>query len=135
MAKVLIRMAACGFELNFGEIVVAESSGIQFAVEKRWAEYLGFKIVSEEEIPQFYDDLKLVLQMNSSQPYIYPFRKEDIRELGRLMSHVGSVARVDADHKARILMMWQDGKVLHEHKTIDHFYDGMTEAEIEHSRF
>lgn len=138
MAKTLIRMAACGFELNFGTIVVGELDGIKFAIEDWRAEPMGIKYEESEEIPAFFDDLKLVVHWGASaQVYIYPFNKEDIKPLGLALSKLCNdpVCRVDVSHKARILMMWEDGKVLHEQKTIDHFYDGMSKEEIEYSRF
>lgn len=138
MAQVLIRKGADGFELNFGPLVVAELNGIRFAIQDWRAKQLGLTFV-EEEIPEFFDDLKLEMQYAVAQISAFPFSKADIKPLGKALSELdalgGTPERVDVHHKARILMMWKQGEVISEQKAIDHFYSGMTEEEIEHSRF
>jgi len=135
MAKALIRMAACGFELNFGNIVIGKMGDVRFALEDWRAEQLGVECEEAEEIPQFFDDLKLVVDMGGAQIYVYPFKKEDIKPLGQMLSSLYPCYFVSVDHKSRMLMAWDRGEVVHEQKTIDHFYDGMSEEEIEYSRF
>lgn len=139
MAQILIRKGADGFELNFGTLVVAELNGVQFAIEDWRAKQLGLKFAEEGEIPEFFDDLKLVMQYAVAQIYVYPFNKADIKPLGKALSELdglgGLPERVDVQHSARILMMWKQGAVFSEQKTIDEFYSDMTEEEIERSRF
>ncbi|MNM08984.1 hypothetical protein D3C81_190640 [compost metagenome] len=138
MAEMLIRMASCGFELNFGTVVVGELDGIKFVIEDWRAEPMGIKYEEPEEIPAFIDDLKLVVHWGASaQVYVFPFNKEDIKPLGVALSKLCSdpVCRVNVSHHSRNLMAWENGEVVWEQRTIDHFYSGMTEAEIERSRF
>lgn len=139
MAESLIRKGADGFELNFGPLVVAEFNGIQFAIEDWRAKEQGFKIIEVEEIPAFFDDLKIVMQYAVAQIYIYPFNKADIKPLGKALSaHAGSKRapnRVDVVYLSRILMMWENGNAVGEQHSIDHFYSEMSEEEIERSRF
>jgi len=138
MVTTVIRKNADGFDVNFGNLVICEVAGIRCAMEDWRAKQLSVTVVDEEEIPEFFDDLKLVMQFAVAQIYVYPFDKADIKPLGKALSELkalGNVERVDVQHNARALMMWKQGAVFSEQKTIDHFYCDMTEAEIERSRF
>lgn len=139
MANNVIRKGADGFELNFGPLVVAELDGVQFAIEDWRAKQLGLKIIEVEEIPEFFDDLKLVMQYAVAQVNVFPFNKADIKPLGKVLSTLTGLGdvpnRVDVSHRARILMMWEKGVVLNGPVAIDFFYSGLTEEEIERSRF
>lgn len=134
MTNNVIRKNADGVEVNFGPLVVAELDGIKFVLEDWRAQQLGVGYEEGVEIPPFLDDLKIVVNWRNTQIFVYPLKKEDIRVLGRALSTLGSF-RIDAEYYSRILMMWEDGCVTSEHKTIDHFYSGMTEEQIERSRF
>ena len=138
MVNTVIRKNADGFDVNFGNLVVCEVAGIRCTMEDWRAKQLCVTVVDEEVIPEFFDDLKLVMQFAAAQIYVYPFNKADIKPLGKALSELttlGNVERVDVQHNARALMMWKQGVVFSEQKTIDHFYSEMTEEEIERSRF
>lgn len=138
MVKDIIRMHDSGIELNFGPLVVVEHGGIKFAMEDWRAEQLGFKVL-EEEVPEFFTELKLIMQYAIAQISVYVFTKEDIRPLGKALSLVSTLGgcpnRVDVQYRARILMMWERGAVTKEAVTLDHYYDDLSEEEIEAARF
>jgi len=134
MVDSVIRKNVDGIEVDFGPLVIAELDGVRFAIEDWRAKMLQFAYV-EGDIPDFYDDLKLVINFGQAQVYVYVFNKEDLRTLGMAFSKLHRVVRVDVVHKSRNLMMWVEGVVVSQSVTIDKFYAGCTPEEIEHSRF
>lgn len=138
MAKIVIRKNVDGFDVDFGTLVIAELAGIKFATEDWRATQLDLSFVETEEpedIPAFLDDLKVVINWGNTQIYVYPFNKADIKPLGLAFSAHRPDCRIDVQHRARILMMWEGGGVTCEQRTIDEFYLDMTPEEIERSRF
>ncbi|HHZ7224964.1 TPA: hypothetical protein ACWLXL_004392 [Pseudomonas aeruginosa] len=142
MKKDVIRKSADGFELNFGPLVIVEVAGFRAATQDWRAKQLGLAIVEqaeEEEIPEFLDDLPLIMKYAIAEITVYPFEKADIKVLGKALSELDGLGdvpnRVVVEHHARVLMTWENGAQVGEQYTLDHFYDGLSAEEIERSRF
>jgi hypothetical protein len=133
--KTVIRKGQDGFEINFGQLVIAELDGTIFAIDEMYAKIHGISFTVVEEIPEFVFTPTLWIQRSSSQAIVHVFDKKDLGPLGVALSGIDKVDRVDANHKARILQIWKNGEAFSERKTIDEFYLDMTPEEIEASRF
>lgn len=139
MAKNVTRKNADGIEVNFGDLVVCDIAGTKCVMEDWRATLLNATVLKEEIVCDFLDDLKLVVQFITAQVYVYPLNKADIRPLGKALSALdipnAHINRVDVVHKGCMLLVFEDGMECCGQRTIDSFYDGMSEEEIERSRF
>ena len=142
MVNDIIRKGVDGFELNFGPLVIVEVAGVRAAVQDWRAKQLGLTIVEQaegEELPEFLDDLKLVMQYAIAQIDVYPFDRADVKTLGKALSEIDTLGdypnRVDVSYMSRILMMWEQGTAIGEPRAIEDFYDGLTVEQIERGRF
>ena len=122
-------------ETDYGMMSVYEIGGIQFVARAGQAEYLrGATVVTTQEIPAFVSHitLRVVINVNYKEVWIYSLKKEDIRALGEKLS-VGR--RLTAVGYARIYAMWLDGKLVDGPKPLSTFYTNITEEQEESFRF
>lgn len=132
-AEILIRKGRDGFELNYGRQVMGELEGIKFCSEDWYMDMFGLPY-TVEEIPEFLVDFDIGIEVGHDKKMIHVFRKEDLGPLAAAISKLRS-CWAGVGHRNRWLQTWENGEVVNPRVTIDEFYSGLTQEEIEASNF
>ena len=123
--------------INYGQLVIIELDGVRFATDLFYSKRLGLQVVAVDgEIPQFNTELTVdVVFPNSGQKADhYVFDNADVRKVAIVLSlHTGNDVQVASS--ARILATYRGGQLVGEIRSLDSFYSGLTQAEIDASTF
>lgn len=137
-AKVVIRANEDGIDVNYGPLVAGNLNGLPFIAEDWYLDMLKLPYVVMDTIPPFLFDYRLDVELSETSGRkitIHVLDMADIAQLGLEFSKVGGGRWVGAGPGGCWLQTWRNGAVENPHQTIDKFYIGMTQEQIERSKF
>lgn len=123
-------------EMNYGRLAVSHIGGVPFVGDIDDLAELGLAALYISRTPKFIKEIKIFVTAKvGAQESVYPFyalEKEDINDLGRLLSKGRS--KVSANFKAADLKVWVNGTVEREYTSPEEFF-ACTPEWIEQAKF
>jgi hypothetical protein len=111
-------------ERNYGRLAVSNVGGIPFVGDVDDLAELGLPAIYLSKTPKFNRDIALFVNWKVGEQTnfcpLYALEKEDINDLGRLLSKRGN--KVQANFMSANLKIWENGEVTQEYKSPEEFF-------------
>ena len=122
--------------INYGNLVINELDGVQFATDAFYAEMLDLLSIDTDVIPEFNLQLHIstILTTTGRESLHYVFNNADVRKVAVALSrHSGLTVRVYSH--ARILAVYKNGELEGDIRPLASFYSNLTQEQIAASTF
>lgn len=122
-------------EINYGDLVIVTIDGTSALVERFRAEVMQLPFTAPETVPDFITEV--VVHQEVGECAEYPFYALSNDDIAPLAAKLSALALQDATvyASARILARYRAGSLVGAKKTLRDFYDNITDAELEATRF
>lgn len=123
-------------DINYGDLVLVSIEDTSALTYRFYAEVMQLPLTDPDPVPDFITEVKVDVEIGTSgRKYtFYALSNDDIAPLAAKLS---ALALQDATvyASARILARYRAGSLVGAKKTLRDFYDNITDAELEATRF